>query len=159
MIEDFISGMKEKGIRYVLVGGMALNLHGIPRPTYDIDLSLALDPENLSRFWDHALACGFKPRLPISKGQLLDPRVRESWIKDKNLVAVSFLVEKPFRAELDVLIALRGIGFEELLASALRRPLGASEVVFASRDALIQMKAAAGRDQDLRDIEYLRRLG
>jgi hypothetical protein len=159
MIEEFITGMEEKGIRYVLVGGMALNLHGIPRPTYDIDLSLALDPENLSRFWDHAQACGFKPRLPISKDQLLDPKTREAWIKDKNLAAVSFLVEKPYRAELDVLIDLRGIGFEELCASALRRPLGKSEVVIASRDALIKMKAAVGRDQDLRDIEYLRRLG
>jgi len=42
--------MNEKGVRYIVVGGIAVNLYGIPRMTYDIDLMLDLEDKNLKNF-------------------------------------------------------------------------------------------------------------
>lgn len=47
---DYLGIFKElnaKGIRCIVVGGMAVNLHGIPRMTYDIDLLLDIDDRNI----------------------------------------------------------------------------------------------------------------
>ena len=44
--------LNEAGVRYAVAGGMAVNLHGIPRMTYDIDLVLRLDDRNLAAFVD-----------------------------------------------------------------------------------------------------------
>ena len=44
--EDIFSKMGEKGIKYLLIGGVAVNLHGIQMATGDIDLLLAMDKEN-----------------------------------------------------------------------------------------------------------------
>ena len=38
-----------QGVRYSVVGGVALNLHGLPRATADLDLFVAADPENVAR--------------------------------------------------------------------------------------------------------------
>ena len=40
----------EKGIGYIVVGGLAVNLYGIPRMTYDIDILLDLDDKNIKSF-------------------------------------------------------------------------------------------------------------
>ena len=44
---DLFRTLQEAGVRYVVVGGLALNLHGIERSTMDIDLAIALDDDNL----------------------------------------------------------------------------------------------------------------
>ena len=40
-------------INYVVVGGLAVNFHGIPRMTYDIDLLIQLEPKNILRIIGH----------------------------------------------------------------------------------------------------------
>ncbi|MFZ6016204.1 MAG: nucleotidyltransferase [Nitrospirota bacterium] len=57
--------LNEKGIRYIVVGGVAVNLYGIPRMTYDIDLLLDLEDENLKRFLKLLKGWGFKPKVPV----------------------------------------------------------------------------------------------
>lgn len=42
--------LQEEGVRYLVVGGLAMNLHGIPRMTADIDLYVDLEKVNASRF-------------------------------------------------------------------------------------------------------------
>ncbi|PIX26488.1 MAG: hypothetical protein COZ68_01110 [Deltaproteobacteria bacterium CG_4_8_14_3_um_filter_43_13] len=53
--------MNEKGVRYIVVGGIAVNLYGIPRMTYDIDLMLDLEDKNLKKFLKLLKSWGFKP--------------------------------------------------------------------------------------------------
>jgi hypothetical protein len=46
---ELFKALHEEGVRYVLVGGIAVNLHGVERATADVDLIIALDAENLGR--------------------------------------------------------------------------------------------------------------
>lgn len=49
---DYLGIFKEfnrRKIKYVVGGGLAVNFHGIPRMTYDIDLLVALDDNNLRK--------------------------------------------------------------------------------------------------------------
>lgn len=47
---DIFRGLQEEGVRYLVVGGLAMNLHGIPRMTADVDLYVDLEKANASRF-------------------------------------------------------------------------------------------------------------
>lgn len=47
---EVFRALEEHKVRYLLVGGLAMNLHGVPRMTMDIDLVIALDTKNLERF-------------------------------------------------------------------------------------------------------------
>ncbi len=42
--------LQQRHVRYLVAGGLAMNLHGVPRMTMDVDLVLAFDHENLSAF-------------------------------------------------------------------------------------------------------------
>jgi hypothetical protein len=44
---DLFRCLHEHDVRYLLVGGLAMNLHGVPRMTMDVDLILAMDDANL----------------------------------------------------------------------------------------------------------------
>ena len=42
--------LKKHDVKYVICGGLAVNLHGVPRMTADIDIILDMNQENLLRF-------------------------------------------------------------------------------------------------------------
>ncbi len=64
---DFIKilkGLNEKEIKYIIVGGIAVNFHGIPRMTYDLDLLVKLSDENIKKLINLFKAWGYKPKVP-----------------------------------------------------------------------------------------------
>ena len=68
MILDYLGifkGLNAKKVKYIVVGGMAVNFYGIPRMTYDIDLLLYLEDENLEKFLNLMRGWGFKPKVPV----------------------------------------------------------------------------------------------
>jgi len=158
MLTDLFIGLEAAHVRYVLIGGMAVNLHGVPRSTFDIDLAVSFDEDNLRRFWEYMLSVGFKPRQPVTLQQFLQPAMREDWRVHKHMLAITFVVESPFWLEVDVLLDLAGMTFEELQADSCRIPMKDISIPVAGIDSLIHMKLAAGREQDLCDVEVLRRL-
>ncbi len=141
-------------IRYVLVGGVAVNLHGVPRLTADLDLVLALDPDNTERFLGLMADLGYRPRVPADPMGLADPSARQRWMKEKGMVVFSFWhPDAPFAA-IDVLLA-PAVPFEEIWADHVIKPLGTTPVAVASIRHLKALKDVAGRKQDLADIEAL----
>ena len=54
-----------RGVNYLLVGGLAMNIHGVPRMTLDIDVVQAMDEENLDRFIACAVEQGLEPVIPV----------------------------------------------------------------------------------------------
>ena len=77
MPTDFLtvlSEFQERNIRYVLVGGLAVLLHGIDRLTADIDLVVDLAPEQASKAVETLLALGFKANAPVDARQFADAR-------------------------------------------------------------------------------------
>ncbi|MBI4621580.1 MAG: nucleotidyltransferase [Desulfobacterales bacterium] len=87
---DYFSVFKklnEKGIRYIVVGGIAVNLYGIPKMTYDIDLILDLEDKNLEKFLKLLKGWGFKPKVPVDIMEFAEKDKRKDWIKNKNMKA------------------------------------------------------------------------
>lgn len=154
---DIFQALARHRVRYLLVGGLAMNLHGVPRMTMDMDLVVALDDANLQGFVEAAADLGMTPVLPLALTDLLDPQKREMWVKERNMVAFSLRSIKPDGPTLDVLIAPL-LDFETAFARAVSRDLGSTTVTLAAVEDMIALKEKGGRAQDLADLEQLRRL-
>ncbi len=149
--------LNEKKIRYILAGGMAVNLHGIPRMTYDIDLIIDLDDKNLEKFLKLVKEWGFKPKIPVDIMDFAEKKKREDWIKNKNMKAFNLVNPKWAVSEIDIIIntpidyktAAKGIKF--FVVQDITIPT-------VSIDDLLKMKQKTGREQDKADIKYLKRL-
>ena len=87
---DLFRSLQAAEVRYLVVGGLAMNLHGIPRMTADIDLFLALDDANVRNFLAVAESFGYAPAVPVPPGTLADPAERRRLREEKNLVVLSF---------------------------------------------------------------------
>ena len=93
MPTDFLSVLKafqDADVRYVLVGGLAVLLHGVDRLTADIDLVVDLAPEQASRAVGTLLDLGFKANVPVDARLFADAAVRERWRNEFGLLVLSF---------------------------------------------------------------------
>lgn len=144
-------------IRYVLVGGLAVNLHGVPRLTADLDIVLALDPDNTRSFVDLMEDLGYRPRVAADPRGLSNEKMRTKWIEEKGMQVFTFWhPQSPF-ADVDVLLSL-DVSFEDLWAGRSEKRLGDTIVHIAGIPHLKTLKRVAGRKQDLADIEALERV-
>lgn len=127
------------GIEYALVGGLAVAVWGAPRATADIDLLIR--PESVEAALAAVAPIDFRfPALPMTfkDGMSLQ---RVSKITEGNLLTLDLL--------------LVNANLEPVWASRQRFDVRGQTVWIISREALIQMKAAAGRPQDALDIQNL----
>lgn len=144
-------------IRYVLVGGLAVNLHGVPRLTADLDIVLALDPDNTKSFVALMEDLGYRPRVAADPRGLAHQETRTKWIEERGMQVFTFWhPQSPF-ADVDVLISL-SVSFDELWAGRCEKRLGETRVQIAGIPHLKTLKQVAGRKQDLADIEALERV-
>src|ERR1700693_4642863 len=90
LYEELFAKLAEARIRYVVVGGVALVLHGVVRFTADLDLLVALEEENLRSFVAAMTALAYRPKLPVSVDDLLDPRIRARWKRERGMQVLSF---------------------------------------------------------------------
>ena len=154
---DIFKALEDHDVRYLLIGGLAMNLHGVPRMTMDIDLVIALDTKNLEKFINAAASLQLQPVLPLALEDLLKPEKRKHWANDRNMVAFAL---RPIQADgptLDVLID-PPIDIAKALSKAVPRDLGITNAYLASIEDMITLKEKSGRKQDLADIDHLRRL-
>lgn len=149
--------LESANIRYMLVGGLAMNLYGVPRSTMDVDIVLAMDQGNLRAFLDMAKQMNMQPVAPVSVIDLLNPVVRKSWVKDKNMVAFGLRPADPSAPTVDILID-PPLDIEAALKRVKLQNIGNCRVFLASLEDLIILKEKTGRAQDRADIEHLKRL-
>jgi len=149
--------LNEKKIKYIVVGGMAVNFHGIPRMTYDIDLILLLEDKNLKKFLGLMKNWGFKPKVPVGIMDFADKDKREDWIKNKNMKAFNLVNPAWAVSEIDVIIDTP-VNYKKASKNLKYINLqGVSIPTIAIRD-LILMKSASDRIQDKEDIKNLRKI-
>jgi hypothetical protein len=160
MPTDFLtvlSEFQERNVRYVLVGGLAVLLHGVDRLTADIDLVVDLAPEQASKAVETLLALGFKANAPVDARQFADAAVRERWKRESGMLVLSFWDPQNRRPTVD-LFAAYPMDFESLYRDSLLLPLATADVRVASVAHLIAIKRAAGRPKDLDDANRLAEL-
>ncbi len=157
MPTDFLSVLDElrnKNIRYVLVGGLAVLLHGIDRLTADIDLVVDLAPEQASKAVDALLGLGYRTHAPVDARQFAEEAVRERWRKDSGMLVLSLWDPQHRRPTVD-LFAEYPMDFELLFRDSMLLPLATTSVRVASIAHLIAIKRAARRPRDLDDADRL----
>lgn len=155
-LEIFDRLNKEK-IRYIVVGGMAVNFHGIPRMTYDIDLLLYLEDENLKKFLKVMKGWNFKPKIPVDIMDFADGKKRASWIKDKHMKAFNLVNPEWGVSEIDIIID-SPMDYQKALKNVKKIHIHNVLIPTISSKDLIKMKKVSNRQQDKSDIRYLRKL-
>ena len=135
--EDVFERLEAEGVRYVVVGGMAMALHGHERPTHDLDLVVGKAPEATRRATEALLSLGFVPALPLPLEMLTVQRFTDAAGR-----------------EVDVFARFR-LPFEELWAGSGFLDAAGRPVRVCSLPHLIRMKRLDGRPRDLRDLEAL----
>jgi len=144
-------------IRYVVVGGLALLLHGVDRLTADVDLVVDLSTD-AARDTVQALAeAGFKPLAPVDPLQLADSQRRAAWKAERGMEVFSFWDTRQQRPTVDIMLDAP-VPFDELWEGALPMQIAGHTVRVASVEHLIRLKRASGRSKDLADIERLETL-
>ena len=136
------------GIDYRVVGGLAVNFHGVPRMTYDIDLMILLQSDNILKLVSQLTCWGYKPRIPIDPKDLADEKKRNSWISDKGMKALNFYSETLPIGEIDIIFE-SPIPYDKLKERSVRVELHEEKVPLISIHDLIELKIRAGRKQAL----------
>ncbi len=151
---DLFRELEACKVRYLLVGGLAMNLHGVPRMTMDVDIILAMDEPNLQAFLKAAHHLGLQPVAPVMKEDLLSPSARKSWVVEKHMVAFALRPLDPAGPTIDVLID-PPVNVAEVLKHAESKVIEGVHVSLATVEDMIALKRAAGRKQDTADIRQL----
>lgn len=156
-IEQILAELIAAEVEFVVVGGVAVVLHGYPRLTVDLDLVVRLERDNVLRAVGALQRLDFHPRVPVSALEFAEPERRKEWIEQKGMRVFSFWSDRFRDTPIDLFVE-EPVPFPELSENAVRISLGDLEVRVASVPHLVRMKRAAGRVQDLEDIRALEEL-
>ncbi|MEE4270594.1 MAG: DUF6036 family nucleotidyltransferase [Thermoanaerobaculales bacterium] len=152
--EPVLKTLNDAGVRYLVVGGVAVVLHGYLRTTGDLDLVVELSPENLDRALASLEESGFQPRPPVPLRAFADPDTRRSWIEEKNLRVFSLWHPDFPGFEVDLFVE-EPFDFDEVWKRRVEVELEATAAFIVALDDLVRLKSVSGRAQDLEDIEAL----
>lgn len=150
-----IDAFNREKVAYVVVGGLAVVLHGHTRLTADIDLVIGLDKTNALRAVEIVAKLGYKTRVPVNPKSFADSKQRAQWIKDKGLMVFSFYKNDNPMIGIDFFVDYP-MDFKGLRSRSIVKDLGKIPVRICSIEDLIKMKRKAGRPKDLEDVRALR---
>jgi hypothetical protein len=156
-IGELFAALEAAGLEYAVVGGVAVNIHGVPRMTYDVDIVVATTEPSLRTCREVLDGLGLRSRLPFALESIAAAATRRELEHDRGLVAVTFTDPSNPLREVDVLVA-PSLDPDGIAARAVRRGSGAMTVRVASIEDLVRMKRLARRPQDLADVAHLERL-
>lgn len=151
LLKKVVEALVDYKVKYVLVGGHAVALHGAVRGTVDVDIVIQLSEKSFANCETALQSIGLQGRLPVTAKDVF--KFRKEYIENRNLIAWSFV--NPVRPSevVDVIITH---GAEEMKANT--KKVGSLSVQIASIPDLIAMKKQSGRPQDLEDIRALEKL-
>ncbi|MEX1118118.1 MAG: hypothetical protein WEB60_04920 [Terrimicrobiaceae bacterium] len=153
-----VQALNGAGVRYLVVGGLAVNAHGYIRATTDVDLVIQLSAPNIRAALEALAEVGYHPAQPVTAAEFSDPTVREAWRHEKQMLVLKLWSDAYRETPVDVFV-FEPFDFDREYECALQdTTMGASSARFVAIPALIAMKEAAGRDRDLIDIEKLRQI-
>ncbi|WP_303902211.1 DUF6036 family nucleotidyltransferase [Thiohalomonas denitrificans] len=154
--ETITRALNDSQVRYLVVGGLAVVAHGYVRFTADVDLVLALAPDNVVKAFKALEPLGYRPTVPVTAEQFADPGTRRLWIEEKGMTVLNLYSDR-FRGTSVDLFVENPFDFEDEYARALSGELIPGLTVrFVSLETLITIKERVGRPQDLLDVEHLR---
>jgi len=140
---DLLHALNAEGAEYLIVGGYAFAVHGRVRATKDVDIFVGTDPANARKVWNALAVFG----APLEELQAEDLTATDTF----------FIMGRPPN-QIDIITTIDGVLFECAWSNRVDSSYGDVPVHYISREDLIANKEAAGRPQDLLDVDYLRGL-
>ena len=127
-------------VKYVVIGGVAAILHGVPRATLDVDILIEATVENAQRLLDALLDAGFGTATLTSAEALVAHEV--TIFQD--------------RVQLDVHTVPHGLSFDDAWRRRETMDFRGEALYLLCREDLIASKLVSGRDKDIEDARLLR---
>jgi hypothetical protein len=148
-LRSLLQALHDHGIRFVIIGGVAVGAHGYVRATADLDLVPDPDPSNLDRLVQ--ILDSLEATLPTAGNRRFDPSQDSRIVRRGGNVTA----ETTFGG-LDVVQLADGVpGYSQLAADAVESDLLGVPVRVCSLARLREMKRAQDRAQDRADLENL----
>ncbi|HTX89787.1 MAG TPA: hypothetical protein VMC09_01105 [Anaerolineales bacterium] len=138
--KEFLKLLKEHKVRYLLIGGYAVGYHGYPRATADMDIWVAIQPDNAQKIVSALQEFGF------DSSELS----AELFLKNDQIIRMGV---PPVR--LEIITSISGVEFDECYKERVIDNLDGIEVNLISLKHLKVNKKASGRYKDLNDLENL----
>lgn len=138
--KEFITSLNDNRVRYLVIGGYAVALHGYPRYTKDIDIWIEMSSENAARMVKALDQFGFGS-LELQASDFQEP---------DQIIQLGY---PPNR--IDLVTTPAGVDFERCYASRVEVEIDNVKLNFIDLENLKRSKRAAGRLQDLADLENL----
>ena len=145
---ELVDVCNQLAIPYAVMGGIAVRIHGIPRPTYDVDLAITAKADRLERLFDEAERVGYT--IPAT--------YRGGWVDrvaDMPLVKLRTYVEEGKGIDVDLFITESAFQ-ESLMARRMKCDILDRHIDVVSPEDLVLLKLLAGRPRDLGDIQDVR---
>ena len=154
-IEEVLAALNRAEVRYLVVGGVAVLLHGHLRPIAGLELFVQLEPDNAGKSIAVMFALGFKSRAPVPATSFADPAARKKWAREKGLKTLPFWSPSRAGFPVDFLID-EPFDFEAAFGRAHKLPVGATFAQVPSITDLITLQRSAGQLDDVKALEALR---
>lgn len=139
-LKDVFSSFQKNDVRYVVIGGIAAVLYGVPRATFDLDILIEATPDNARRLLDALITAR------LGTAEMTTP---------DEILAHEITIFRD-RVRIDVQTTTPGILFTDVWARRREMTYQGQAFYVVARDDLIASKLAAGRPVDLEDVRLLR---
>jgi len=157
LYEDIFREFELQQVRYLVVGGVAVNLYGYARLTVDLYMMVDLSDQNMSKIFQAMEKLGYKPRVPVRATEIISPYRRMEWIEQKGAIVFTFVHQYQPYKHLDIFLK-NPIEFEKAYSRSKVFQVGKMSIRVANIEDLIAMKQASKRPKDLTDIAQLKKL-
>ena len=154
--ESIITELNEANVRYLIVGGLAVAAHGYGRVTFDVDLVLHLQTENVQKALKAFKSLGYKPSIPVNVTDFADAEKRQTWIDEKNMVVFQLYSEQHPETRIDLFVAEPFDFDREYEKALIEEFLPDQRIRFVRIETLIAKKELADREKDREDIRQLK---
>lgn len=152
--EKILTSLIKAKVKFLVVGGIAMNAHGLTRSTFDLDLVVFLEKNNVLQFTKIMKKLDYIPKAPVDPLELADEKIRKRWIKEKNMIVFSYQHRKNAMDVIDVFVE-HPFPFDEMWKQRKQIKLSGYTLHVVGLEHLMKMKQKASRPKDDMDLRYL----
>lgn len=138
-LQDVFKSFQRHEVRYLVIGGVASVIYGVPRATFDLDILIDATAENAQRLLDALVEAGFGTATMTNA---------------QDIVAHEITVFND-RVRIDVQTRTPGVSFQDAWRRRKTVTYQGQDFFIISREDLIAAKQASGRQVDLEDVRLL----
>ena len=146
----------DAGVDFILGGGVACVLHGVERVTMDVDVAIHMDSTNWDRLIGVMNKMGLLPRAPVRPETLIDPKVRQAMVEEKQALVFTFVHPDEPILQLDTFLRPE-LSYEALKPHAQWLEIGElrCQVISPAKLLALKKEIRPQRPKDLLDIAVL----